>query len=148
MKILSNPQHKFVKTLIYIYSMQSFVFTEMNKASRLKDSSKIELYGPLASALGFIVHQGNKQHTSLSSQTSITVYRGLNVPASELSEKYRVGGVVHLLGFTSTTLSRNTAVKFAVKSFGGGEEGGGGSCGGEAQEMESLLFEIEFTGNK
>ena len=33
-KILSNPNHEFVKTLIYIYSMESFVFTEMNRTSR------------------------------------------------------------------------------------------------------------------
>lgn len=58
-EILSNPNHEFVKTLIYIYSMQSFVFSEMNKASRKKDKSKIEWYGPFASALGFIVHCGN-----------------------------------------------------------------------------------------
>ena len=34
--------------------MESFVFGEMNKASRLKDESKIEFYDPLASALGLI----------------------------------------------------------------------------------------------
>ena len=36
-KILSDPNHKFVKTLIYIYSMQTFIFSEMNRASRCKD---------------------------------------------------------------------------------------------------------------
>ena len=36
-----------------------YTFTEMNKASRDKDVSKIEFYGPLASALGMIVHGGN-----------------------------------------------------------------------------------------
>ena len=57
--ILSNPQHEFVKTLVYIYSMQSFIFSEINNASRSKDVSKIEFYGAFASALGFIVHCGN-----------------------------------------------------------------------------------------
>ena len=33
-KILSDPNHPFVKTMIYIYSMQSFVYSEMNRASR------------------------------------------------------------------------------------------------------------------
>ena len=59
-EILKNPDHKFVKTLIYIYSMQSFIFHEINKTSREKDIEKIEFYGPLASALGYIVHCGNK----------------------------------------------------------------------------------------
>ena len=58
-KILSNPKHEFVKTLVYIYSMESFVFSEMNRASRMKDVSKIKFYGAFASALGYIVHCGN-----------------------------------------------------------------------------------------
>ena len=28
--ILASPDHKLVKALVYIYSMESFVFTEMN----------------------------------------------------------------------------------------------------------------------
>ena len=36
-KILSDPKHEFIKTLIYIYSMESFVFSEINKTSRKKD---------------------------------------------------------------------------------------------------------------
>ena len=74
-KILSNPNHQFVKTLIYIYSMESFIFGAMNRASRAKDEHKIKFYGPLASALSFIVHCGNKKLTDLSKE--LTVYRGL-----------------------------------------------------------------------
>jgi hypothetical protein len=29
-EVLSDPNHKFVKTMLYIYSMQSFVFKELN----------------------------------------------------------------------------------------------------------------------
>lgn len=61
LKILGNPKNEFVKTIIYIYSMESFVFKEMNKASRNKDTSQIEFYGPFASALSFIIHSGNKK---------------------------------------------------------------------------------------
>lgn len=59
-KVLSNPNHEFVKTLLYIYSMETFIFSEMNKASRQKQKKKIKFYGPLASALSLIVHCGNK----------------------------------------------------------------------------------------
>ena len=38
-KILSDPTHGFVKLLLYIYSMQSFVFKTLNKASREKDET-------------------------------------------------------------------------------------------------------------
>ena len=64
-RILSDPNNPFVKTLVYIYSMESFVYYEMNKASRTKDVSKIKFYGPFASALGYIIHCGNKKTTSL-----------------------------------------------------------------------------------
>ena len=39
--------------------METFVYKEMNKTSRMKDESKIKFYGPFASALGFIIHCGN-----------------------------------------------------------------------------------------
>ena len=74
-KILFDRNHQFVKTLIYIYSMECFIFSEMNKASRLKDVSKIKFYGPLASALSLIIYNGNKKSTDLAKNFS--VYRGL-----------------------------------------------------------------------
>merc|ERR1711935_952757 len=58
-KILSNPDHDFVKLILYIYSMQTFIYKEMNLASRTKDLSKIEFYGPFASALVFIIHSAS-----------------------------------------------------------------------------------------
>ena len=64
-KILSNPNNAFVKTLVYIYSMESFVFFEMNRTSRMKDTSKIKYYGAFASALGFIIHSGNMKGSKL-----------------------------------------------------------------------------------
>ena len=39
--------------------MESFVFKEINKAIREKDTSKIEFYGAYASTLSYIVHCGN-----------------------------------------------------------------------------------------
>ena len=64
-KILSDPNHPLVKTLMYIYSMQSFIYTDMNKASRTKDISKIKYFGAFASALGFIIHCGNKKQENV-----------------------------------------------------------------------------------
>ena len=40
-KVLSNPNHKIVKHLMYIYSMESFIYADLNKACREKDKSKI-----------------------------------------------------------------------------------------------------------
>ena len=58
-KILSDPSNKFVRTLIYIYTMETFIYKELNKASRTKDVDKIKFYGAFASALSFVIHHGN-----------------------------------------------------------------------------------------
>lgn len=111
--MLSDPNNKFVKTLVYIYSMESFIFKEINKASRDKDISMIEYYGPFASALGYIVHCGNIDKTSITKK--IVVYRGLKVHENELQDKYTLGNKITLTGFTSSTLSRKIAISFATK---------------------------------
>lgn len=64
-KILSDPKHPFVMRMLYIYSMQSFVFEQTNKVSRDKDVSKIEFYGPFASAFSFIIHNGSFEKASI-----------------------------------------------------------------------------------
>lgn len=112
-KVLSDPNHKFVKTLIYIYSMQTFIFSEMNKASRRKDVRKIKYYGAFASALSFVVHCGNKRHHTEYGK-EIKVYRGLQVSPQELQQKYQVSDKIRLQGFTSTTMDPEIAIDFAV----------------------------------
>ena len=86
-KILSNPDHKIVKTLVYIYSMESFVFSEMNRASRTKDISKIKYYGALASALGFIIHCGNNS----SPNREFKAYRGLQLSKDGFNQQFKEG---------------------------------------------------------
>lgn len=58
--ILSNPDHKITRHLLYIYSMESFVYNSLNQASRDKDRSKIQYYGAYAAALSFIIYSANK----------------------------------------------------------------------------------------
>jgi len=77
-KILSNPDHKFVKLILYIYSMQTFIFSEINWASRNKDNSKIEFYGPLASALGYIIHSASSRRNNKSLNKEL-LYRGFKL---------------------------------------------------------------------
>ena len=58
-KVLSDPDHKIVKHLMYIYSMESFIYADLNKACREKDKSKIKFYGAFAAALSFIINCAN-----------------------------------------------------------------------------------------
>ena len=59
-KVLSNPEHKAVKHIMYIYSMESFIYAELNRVCREKDRSKIKFYGAFAAALSYIIHTANQ----------------------------------------------------------------------------------------
>ena len=58
-KILSDPHHPITRHTLYIYSMESFVYGELNRASRLKDKSKIKYYGAFAATLSYIINSAN-----------------------------------------------------------------------------------------
>ena len=58
--ILSDPGHKITKHIMYIYSMESFIYEELNRASREKDEKKIKFYGAFAAALSYIIDNANK----------------------------------------------------------------------------------------
>ena len=58
-EILSNPLHNITKHILYLYSMESFIYGELNRACRDKDKSKIKYYGAYAAALSFIIYSAN-----------------------------------------------------------------------------------------
>ena len=63
--------------------MESFVFKEINKASRDKDKSKIKFYGPFVSALSYIVHAANANKKKKLAK-NFTIYRGLKLSQQEI----------------------------------------------------------------
>ena len=108
----------------------------MNRASRNKDVDQIKYYGPLASALSFIIHCGNKKQTGLDKE--FTVYRGFQAKVEELESRYKPGSSINLQGFTSTTQDRNVALEFA---FGDDLEEQ------ENPDMCSVLVQITVSGD-
>ena len=54
-KELCNPSHEIVCTLLYIYSMETFLVYGLNTATREKNPDKIATFGPLAMALWCIL---------------------------------------------------------------------------------------------
>ena len=59
-KILSDPNHKIVRHLLYLYTMESFLYPELNKTCRTKDKKKIKYYGAYAAALSYIIYYANQ----------------------------------------------------------------------------------------
>lgn len=112
-KILSNPNHIIVKRIVYVYSMESFIYREMNWACREQDHTKIKFYGPLASVLSFILLTANRKNKA----RDITTFRGVMFSNEDIYNKYKIGNEVHLTGYTSTTLNKNVGLKFALPSI-------------------------------
>ena len=51
-KILGDPDHPVSKTLIYIHSMETFIYEDLKKACLNQDCSRVETLGPYAWAIG------------------------------------------------------------------------------------------------
>ena len=58
-KILSDPYNKITRHILYLYSMESFIYADLNRASREKDKTKIKFYGAYAAALSYIIYFAN-----------------------------------------------------------------------------------------
>jgi len=55
LKILRNADHPVTKTLIYIHSMQTFIYGDLKEASLNLDCSRVKTFGPFARVMGIIV---------------------------------------------------------------------------------------------
>lgn len=86
-KILSDPCHAITQHIIYLYTMESFIYSDLNKAIRDKDVSKIRYYGAYSSALSYILYSANKRlENQAKLQGNTVVYRGLKMTDSEVAQ--------------------------------------------------------------
>ena len=131
-KILSDPEHKVVKHILYIYSMESFIYEDLNRVCREKDKTKIKFYGAFAAALSFIIYSANQNRISNKLHRVTTLYRGVKLTEVEL-EQYNQGYRTNLLGYTSTSLDFKIALKFCFKRL--------------DNQRVPVVFEISFKGS-
>ena len=59
--------------------MESFIYGDLNRASREKDRTKIQFYGAYAAALSYIIYFANQNRKTNQLQGSTTLYRGLKL---------------------------------------------------------------------
>ena len=78
-KILSDPYNKITRHILYLYSMETFIYADLNRASREKDRSKIKFYGAYAAALSYIMYYANTKRTGGKLEGSNRLYRGLKM---------------------------------------------------------------------
>ena len=78
-KILSDPYNKITKHILYLYSMETFIYADLNRASRDKDKTKIKFYGAYAAALSYIIYFANTKRKGEKLKGSNLLYRGLKM---------------------------------------------------------------------
>ena len=59
LEILHDTNHFITRFLVYLHTMQTFLFQDLKDASRLRDESKILTLGPYALCLSFILAKSN-----------------------------------------------------------------------------------------
>lgn len=112
-KILSDPTNDVTKLILFLYSMESFIYTDLNKACRNKETKQIKYYGAFSAALSFIIDNANRnlEKSVLKSSANI-LYRGIKLTHEEV-DQYEVGQKIHLTGYTSTSRHFEVALGFA-----------------------------------
>ena len=93
--------------------MESFIYANLNKACRLKDSSKIQYFGAYAAALSCIIYFANNNKKGQNSQCDITLFRGLKMHPLD-ADSYLENTIINLVGYTSTSKLFSKAFKFAI----------------------------------
>ena len=75
-----DPEHTHVKSALFIYSLNSFLFDRINKGSRQKNMSIVKNLGPYAVLLTRIIDNVGTRRTDQEKGKSFWCYRGLALP--------------------------------------------------------------------
>ena len=95
--------------------MESFVFSEVNKAMRERDMDKMEMFGPFVNTLCFIISVAQHKNKKKLSKGGFKTYRGLILDKFTFDQEYNSANQIkYLNGLTSTTLDREVALEFAI----------------------------------
>ena len=77
---LNNPENPLVILIIYIYTMETFIYCEINKGLRTKNTAKASTLGPYAKVLGYILafdaNKNRKDIVPYSKLNQVDLFRG------------------------------------------------------------------------
>ncbi len=63
-RVLKSYNHSVTKILLYIHSMECFLYRELKRASIEKDKTRIRSLGPYAAALSYIIENAHYSRVS------------------------------------------------------------------------------------
>ena len=113
--VTDHPEHQDVKAIMFMYSLDCFLFGRLNKISRDKDSSAIETLGPFAVALTKIINNIQQKRRD-KIRGPFKCFRGLAL-SQEVIDKWTKSSHIELDGYNSTSLDLPTALTFADQAF-------------------------------
>ena len=109
--------------------MENYCYHELNRASRFKDASKVKTLGPYAAAMRVIIAIAQMNRKDINTKEFsgnfekkeyCNLYRGAGMTLEEIKEfqdcagkPNRDGGGIQLFGYTSCSISKDEALKFA-----------------------------------
>jgi hypothetical protein len=119
-----KPKHPLVNLIMFIYTMESFIYGVMNNASKNGDRTKINTLGPYAITLEFIMKMAPQNRDDIEIEVfsmGIDLYRGTGLPTEIIDDyeemmKAKAFGrpaTMSMFGFISTSVERKVAEKFA-----------------------------------
>ncbi|CAF3511653.1 unnamed protein product [Adineta steineri] len=109
-KLIGLSCDKICQECLRIYSMQTFLYSQLNQFLRQGDHSKIRIYGPFVRLLCFCF-----EHPSTVEVHGIAVYRGMNLSLSMIDaykEAAKSSISYRWTGFSSTSKSQEFAENF------------------------------------
>ena len=108
--------------ILYLYTLECFLYKSVNTATREHDRSKVSTLGPYAYVLSEILTKGERNRAidqeSLPKDQYTSLYRGLTLTQEKIDE-YRAnkGKSFNMGGYVSTSLNRARSVEFAFKDL-------------------------------
>ena len=116
---LFNPNKEVTQNILYIFSLETFLYKAINAASKQQDESKIETLGPFARVLSWIVLAAEKNKTydiEVLPNTKFTkLYRATTLHESQVDEFEDMKGTrITLTGFISAVRDQDYALSFVL----------------------------------
>ena len=84
-----NANSHICQKILYIYSMETFIYRVLNASSRNKDVTKISTLRPFAAAISFILYGAeyySNRPGKFSFKTVVTLYRGLKLTREDIDQ--------------------------------------------------------------
>ena len=114
---MTDPENNLVRLILYIYSLDSFLFSAVDYALKSGDMSKTSTLGPYAKILGSALRSASERRKDLvpfGPHFKVSLYRGGLLSEPQIEEYRKIvdkKDFVQLIGHVSATTNKETALE-------------------------------------